>query len=384
MSRFRNLLALIFINLLVIAVLLEIGLRLATPALPDSLAIAARWVMSGDPYAETWTPGWQANPDYQYILTPDLDDVLQYGSASVSFRMSTIELWDGGGVGFRTDPVDFFVDAVVVGDSFGMCFTERTDCWVDQLAAQTNQGIVNLSLPVTGTTSHYHILRDFGAPLEPPLVIWQFFGNDFNDDYGLAVANGNLEPIEPNVPPPEANSGNWLQRNSVAIAVIETAFTGRFAGVPDGEQIFVKPHRAIYGEHVLQYGGLYEQEALNMAREVNQIGYDLSREAFINAQQLVESWGGELVVVMIPLREVVYDHLTAATLGTETIEQLASTREAMHTLCTELDLRCFDPLEVFEARALADEALYYTDDMHLNAHGNAVLAAALAGWLSAE
>lgn len=381
-------LLILLVNLILIIGLLEVGLRLSAQSLPGSVGVAVRWVTSGDPYTETWQPAWQQNRDHYYIVRPNIDNELQYGSPSVTFTVSTIELWDGGGVGFRTDPVDFFVDAVVVGDSFGFCFTEKADCWVDQLASQTDFGMVNLSQPVTGTRSHAKILSDFGAPLEPALVIWQFFGNDFNDDYGLATYRDEIEPITPS---DEADSyyesvgiTDWLRRNSALIAVIETITTGTFGGVPAGEQLFTEPYAATVGESVMQFGSPYELQALDMTREENQIGYDLSRAAFESAQAQVSDWGGQIVVVIIPTREEVYETITAPIMGAEQVERIASARDAMHTLCDALSLTCFDPIDVFTEQAQNGVHLYHTDDMHLNPTGNAVLADALADWLDEQ
>lgn len=367
----------------IIGLLLEGVLRLATPWLPGPLQAVSRRVTTGDPFAEAWTPAWQQSREHYYTLRPGLEKQVQYGSPSVRFSLSTVELWEGGGVGFRTDPIDFRVDAVVVGDSFGMCFTERVDCWVDQFATRTNLGVVNLSQPVTGTTSHERILRDFGAPLEPPLVIWQFFGNDFNDDYGLAVFRDEIEPLEDETTtePVEDAARAWHEY-SVALSMMQVLLTGRFSGTPKGEAAFEKPYTVRYGDHVLHFGGAYELQALDMSTPRNQIGLGYSREAFQRAQAMVAEWGGELVIVMIPTREVVYDHLTAPVMGDAAIRQLASARLAMHDLCAELDLRCYDLHDVFSERAERAEALYFADDMHLNPHGNAVLAEALAVWLA--
>jgi len=387
----------ILLNSVVIAVLLEIVLRLSAPLLPEPLQVTARRVTTGQAYAEVWSPAWQQNRDHYYALRPGLDNALQYGSANVSFRLSTIELWAGAGIGVRNRPVNYRVDAVVVGDSFGLCFTERADCWVNRLQAQTGLGIVNLSQPVTGTTSHLRMLQGFGAPMEPPLVIWQFFGNDFNDDYGLALFRDELDelheldeldelddPLPPDTPfddaPPADTLLTWLQNNSVAYAVTEQVLTGQWGGLPAGEREFVMRYSASYGDNVLYFGAQYEQRALDMASERNQIGYELSRQAFAAAQQTVAEWGGEIVVVMIPTREEVYRELTEPLMGAAALDRLASARAAMHDLCDALALRCLDPLEVFRARAAQNEALYYSDDMHLNPHGNAVLAA----WLASE
>lgn len=383
MQKIAKIAGIILLNLLIVAILLEVLLRLAAPMLPGAVGAAARWVTTGKPFAEEWTPAWQQSREHYWALRPNLDNVLQYGSSTVSFRLSTAELWEGGGIGFRTNAtIDYQVHGVVVGDSFGMCFTERVDCWVEQFAGRVGLNIVNLSQPVTGTTSHFRILRDFGQFLEPPLVIWQFFGNDFNDDYGLAVFRDDIEALEP-----ESEQSTRPRIGSVLYAVTETLITGRFSGVPESEDAFVKPYRATYGannEHTLQFGGAYELQALDMSREQNQIGYEMSQTAFAEAQALVDTWGGELVIVIIPTREEVYSDITAPMMGESELFRLQSARDAMHTLCTAIELRCYDLYEVFQERANNDEALYYVDDMHLNPYGNTVLAEALAVWLQAD
>ena len=385
MTKFAKISLIIIINIIIVLALLEILLRLTAPLLPGAAGTTARLVTGDSQYQQEWTQAWQQNIEHYWTLRPNIDNALQYGSPSVSFHLSTVELWEGGGIGFRTDPVDFFVDAVVVGDSFGMCFTERADCWVEQFSAKTGLKVVNLSQPVTGTTSHFRILQDVGKAYEPPLVIWQFFGNDFNDDYGLAVFRDEIEAIEDEpTTPPQKSFYETLRDNSALVAVFDTLYYGRImANVPDSDLIFVKPYRTSYGnnnEHVLQFGGGYELEALDMSRDINQIGYDYSREAFQQAKDLVAEWGGELVIIMIPTREEVYRSITEPIMGDD-IQRLQSARAAMHDLCEELSLTCYDAYEVFLERAEKGEALYYSDDMHLNPYGNLVLSEALVVWL---
>jgi hypothetical protein len=378
-------LGIVFANVLILAIFLEVVLRLLAPRLGGEVGIAMQYVTTGKPYSQAWTPAWQQNRDHYWAMQPNLVDAVQYGSPSVSFRLTTNELWVGGGIGFRNKPIDFFVDAVVVGDSFGMCFTEQSDCWVDQLATRLNWGIVNLSQPVTGSTRHTRILRDFGEPLKPPTVIWQFFGNDFNDDYGLAVFRNELPALtQENVAQDSNDMGGWLRRNVAVFAVTETLITGRYQGRPASEDVFNKPYRVQYGannEHTLLFGGQYELDALDMSREQNQLGLNLSRQAFLDAQELVATWGGRLVIVIIPTREEVYSEITLPQLGQDNLNHLFSARNTMQALCTEFALACYDPYDAFVERARNGEALYYSDDMHLNPHGNAVLAELLQNWL---
>ncbi len=358
---------------IMMVLLLEVGLRLLTPSLPSQLRAVARTVITGQPYEEAWSPAWIENPEYTYILRPNIDNELQYGSPSVSFQLSTIELWEGGGVGFRTRPVDYFVDAVVVGDSFGFCFTQRADCWVTQLEQQTGMGLVNLSLPVTGSTSHGRILRDFGQAYTPPLVIWQFFGNDFNDDYGLLFADDRTDTQgEQEV---DTSIGGWFRENSVTVAIFDHILN------QNRDDIFAETAFATVGDATLGFGQAYEQQALAMSLENNQQGYESTRGILIESRDLIDSWDGHLVILIIPTREEVYAHLSRDLLGDNAIDTLSSARFAMLDLCTELDLICYDPLGDLQARAEQGDVLYYADDMHLNPLGNAVLAEKFAEWL---
>lgn len=377
----------IIVWLVAVVVLLELGLRLFADVLPPRLGEAAHIAMHGLPFPEPWERAWVRNPDHYFVLKPGLVNALQFGSPSVRFEASTIELWAGGGIGFRTRPVDYFVDAVVLGDSFAFCFTERADCWVTHLERDTGLGIVNLGQPGTGSHSHTLILQGFGAPLKPRLILWQFFGNDFNDDYGLFSANGKLAPIEDEASAGDDDGGDggeiraWLRTRSALYAVLESVLPGwesyrdpnaakfdeRYAAtLPSGEQ--------------LRFGQRYEAEAMDMSRAVNQAGYEISRAAFTSAQELVSTWGGQLVVLLLPTREEVYESYTAAALGGE-LDAIRSARLAMLDLCGELQLVCYDALGDLRERAAAGELLYYADDLHLNPLGNRVYAELLRAWL---
>jgi lysophospholipase L1-like esterase len=385
MKRAFRIISILLIYAVVSLVLLEVGLRLIGPKLPPALAAQAQRVMIGQAYPQEWQQAWQQNPDHYWILKPGVNNALQYGSPSVSFHLSTIELWENGGVGFRTRPIDYFVDAVVVGDSFAMCFTEQADCWVEKLPSYFTPplGVVNLGQPVTGTTSHGRILKTFGEPLKPPLVLWQFFGNDFNDDYGLAVFSKKIEALPDATPPeiPRQPVIAWLEDHSVLFAIGEVVLTGQSGAMTAYERLFIKPYRINIGSEVMRFGAGYEQQAMDMTRRENQIGLEYSRTAFQDAAALVDTWGGQIVVIVIPTREEVYASLTEPMMGTEALNKLRSSHTAMLGLCTELSLTCYDPLPAFQERAAKGEMLYFADDMHLNPHGNAILAESLASWL---
>jgi len=373
--------------------LLEFSLRAFTGVLPTRLQEIAYTVINGTPFAEEWDTAWVRNRDHYFIVKPDLVDSLQYGSPTVSFRLNTIELWEGGGIGFRNRPVNYFVDAVVIGDSFTFCFTEREDCWVTHLEQNTGMGMVNLGQPATGTYSHGLILEGFGQPYEPPLVIWQFFGNDFNDDYGLLSYRGDIETLDGDIiADAEANQktvstdgiDGWLRQNSVAFSILEVMITGARGGVAPNDHQFGEQYEVqLDNGEVLGFGQPYEPVALDMERPANQAGLDVSRDAFDRAQTLTESWGGQMAVVIIPTREEVYEDITADYLGDD-LDKIKSARLAMLDLCDELDLLCYDALSDLQAQAGADESLYYYDDMHFNPNGNRVFAELVQTWLDEQ
>ncbi|MEL6527953.1 MAG: hypothetical protein AAFQ07_19805, partial [Chloroflexota bacterium] len=107
------------------------------------------------------------------------------------------------------------------------------------------------------------------------------------------------------------------------------------------------------------------------------------RIAFQEAQTIVDDMNGTLLVVIIPTREEVYRATTAPIMGEDNVDTLQSARDTMLSLCDEFALTCFDAYDALvTATQTNDTLLYYSDDMHLNALGNAVLADALASYLT--
>jgi len=379
--------------MMAIAGLLEGSLRLFPSVLPPRLQEIAYTVINGTPFAQEWDTAWVRNREHYFIVKPDLVDSLQYGSPLVSFHVNTIELWEGGGIGFRNRPVDYFVDAVVIGDSFTFCFTEYEDCWVTQLEQNTGMGLVNLGQPATGTHSHYLILDGYGKPYAPPLVIWQFFGNDFNDDYGLLSYRDEIETLDGDVlANAEANTQSidtdgidgWLRTNSVAFSILEVTLTGSRGGVNPADHQFNERYEVtLENGQRLGFGQPYEPLALDMARPANQAGRDASLESFQNAVDLTESWGGKMVVLIVPTREEVYESVTADYLGDD-LDKIKSARLAMLDMCKELNLLCYDVLSDLQTSADQGESLYYYDDMHFNPNGNRILADLVQTWLDEQ
>jgi hypothetical protein len=389
----RKWLLLILFWLIVTPLLLEGLMRLAVPLLPSALQMAAERVYRGESTDINRLNLMVMDIDHNFMMRPNIENELYGSHQTVIFHVSTVQILDSR-MGFRTRPFAQGdpVDVAVVGDSFSFCFTEYADCWVTRFEQQTGLATMNLAQGSTGSVSHWRFIDTFGRAFEPPLVIWQWFVNDFNEDYQLAVLRGEMPPSDVETVIPDYSQQvnpivNWLRNHSVAWVVLEIGLFGEDAYISDFERYhFTRPYEVTYTDpqgtaHALRFGQRYEQIASNIDDPRVASGVPLTRAALAQAQAAVESWGGQMVVVLIPTREEVYEHLTAPVMGAEAVAELGETRRVMNDLCADLGLTCLDTLDSLQESARRGEHLYYTEDMHLNPYGNAVLADVMIAWL---
>ncbi len=375
---------------LVLALLVvEAAIRLLYGSLPMGLQISLRNVrvtpFTDQPLAPE--PLWQSDGDYLTIVRPGAVNSLQAGSPTVTFHVSSYAWW-GGRVGFRSaQPDNGAVEAVALGDSFTFCFTELDECWTNILAQRTGLNLSNLGQPVTGSVSRARLYYDFVAKpdlklKQPRLVLWQFYGNDYNDDYGLAVLNGTAKTppkaAESPRPLPQTPLAIWLRENSAIYLLISALIRGKDAGI---EQ-FVDPYHAAAGKVDLWFGQGYIRQSFDMAEPRNLEGEALSQQAILETRDLVEKNGGRFVVLVMPTKEEVYRPLTEPQMGKTALDAIAEPRLRLLDFCKMHSLVCLDLLPKLQEQA--NGQLYYPADQHLNAQGNRVVAAAVAEFLEAQ
>ena len=380
----------ILINLVVIAILLELLLRVAVPSLPDRLRRPAERILAGEDDAINRMEMMQTVGEHNVVMRPDLDNYQYAASKDIVFHVTTNTLL-GSSFGFRNRPLDYTPTIAVVGDSFTFCFTEYPDCWVQRLENIAGVGVVNFGQGATGGVSHYNMLKNYAIQIEPPIVLWQFFGNDFDEDYQLRVLEGQIPRIDylsdREIRAQEADDRaqsdvpvwvKWLREHSLAFALTELAFFNEAPYINSFERaFFAEAHTIPIRDGVFGFGQTYEQVALDMTDPRKIAGYPHTKQAYQDAQNLVNSWDGQLVIILIPVRELVYEHLTAPILGDETMTIFRNNHQTMLDLCDELSLICLDMLPIFAEYAQQGELLYYTEDMHLNPRGNEILAQAV-------
>ncbi|MBN2305460.1 MAG: SGNH/GDSL hydrolase family protein, partial [Anaerolineae bacterium] len=275
--------------------LLEILLRLMFFSLAPRQQLVLREVRI-TPFTDSKLlpdPIWQ--PDREFLtITRPVTNHEQFGSAEVRFTVNTETLWDDPHVAFRTrqELVDRYVDGVAVGDSFTFCFTDEDECWVQRFGALTGRNIINLGITSTGSLSHLRVLEGFGLPLEPPLVIWEWFGNDANEDYGLADLRGETDIKSPN-PPIPAPDRNWWDDHSAVYVLLKLYLGGddKF----EASLQFHDPKLAEDGDIRLAFGQPYLWDAFDMSQPHNQYGWERSQQAILDARDRVEAYGGTLL-----------------------------------------------------------------------------------------
>ena len=387
MKRLLSRVAIVLLSTVFAIFLLEIAVRLSYGALPSALQIALRFVHQ-TPFTEARLaplPLWQEDRIYQTVVRPEARNVQQIGSSSARFRVNTYSWW-GGHVGFRTPPPeDGEVKAVALGDSHTFCFTDEQDCWVNLLSARLGVPIANLGQPATGSESHARRYYSFVANpalglRQPRLVLWQFFGNDYNDDYGLALLNGTAR-TPPSVAPPapsESRLAAWLRQYSALFALLDALARADEPRM----KLFVDPYRVTAGQVDISFGRPYLAEAFDMRQARNLEGEALSQAAILRTRDLVESNGGRFVVILMPTKEEVYRHLTEPYLGAVYLDQLAEPRLRLLAFCAAERLTCLDLTPALSARAQQGQQLFFGDDVHLNALGNRAVVEIVADFLA--
>lgn len=376
-------------GLLIAILLIETGVRLLYGSLPINVQIALRDFHVTPFTDQQLAPPslWQADKDYLTIVRPGVTDSLQAGSPTVTFHVSSYAWW-GGRVGFRSpQPQDGNVEAVALGDSFTFCFTELADCWVTKVGQQAGLKFSNLGQPVTGSESHARIYNDFVAKpdlklKQPKLVLWQFYGNDFNDDYGLAALNGTAKsppaPVPATRPLPQGPLAVWLRQNSVIYVMMSALLRGNDPGV----QQFVDPYHTTANGLDLWFGQSYVRDSFDMSQPRNQEGEALSQQAILKTRATVEQNGGKFVMIIMPAKEETYRALAESLMSKAAVDAIAAPRLHILDFCKTENLTCFDLLPALQAQA--SRQLYYPNDPHLNMAGNQVAADAIANFIKSQ
>ncbi len=383
-------LASIVAGLITAWLLLEIVVRILAPDLPPRLQGAIRDVRLS-PLAQTpILPPMLWRPDnyFGYVSRPGAVDEVQTPASSVSFHVTTLNWLDPKShVGFRVDSPDWQprwpVDAVAVGSSFTFCFTEYADCWVRRLETDHGLSVVNLAQIATGSVSHLRILKTFGLPYQPRFVIWQWYGLDFNDDYGLGILSGDVPPGKSSGPQPspwtDSPLGRDLSTTSAVYKIITTAAMPR----PDLDGYFDQYRVVDHGLNIA-FGRPVDLASYDMAAPKQQYGWKKTQASLLATRDLLAKNNARLLVILVPTKEEVYRRWTEPLLGHAQWVKLTEGRLVLDHFCASEHLACLDVTSIFQPYADRGEQIYLSDDFHINEAGNRILSDAVWEFMQAN
>lgn len=286
------------------------------------------------------------------------------------FKFSTRAMWEGHPVGLRTHEPLWPLDLVAFGDSFTFCWTDVEDCWVQRLQSDYGYSVVNAGQPATGSGGQLKLMTEILEPIQAPLVVWQWYGNDLMDDYVLASYNGEAGGLEepPGAIPVREPQG--FERYSALYFMLNLyildppSYDGRFLEYVEveanGREISVPSDEYAHG-FSFSYPAIADGWERNVAHHMA-------------AAEFVAELGVEMVIVIIPTKEEVYQAYIGDDLSPETYEDAGEGRRRLVALCQEQGWHCIDMLPYFQEAVEDGDTVYWAGDFHLDASGNLVVA----------
>ena len=270
------------------------------------------------------------------------------------------------------------VDAVVLGNSLIEGSGVGIDGQFTTLLSQHFGGrsFFNLGLTGGGTETQLRIYKRFGAALHPKLVIatlwpvWEVdntekFAHWLTEHPSLSFTEYRLAYGVKHAAPKQRRG--WLSNLAWKSAVFRAAYLAPKALMAHSPYTEVVTFR--HGEKMY----LSPREQLRLSKGIVRPGTPNIASLFVepleNLRRAVEAQGGRLLVVLVPSREEIY--------GAAAAPQVLNTIHALKPLLESAKLPVLDTYPIFSAQAMA-RPLYFPRDMHLNAAGNALLAAAIA------
>jgi hypothetical protein len=313
----------------------------------------------------------EGSREFHARIPPGLHDYkVRWGDTRFTF--DTIKLWDSATEGFRTGPLEWPMDVVAVGDSFTFCWTDFDDCWVERLHLDYGWHVTNLGVPGTGSMAHHNLLEPYARPLEPAVIVWQWFGNDYKDDYDFALMRGEDAPASESAPPPAppVDDYGWLAEYSTVYRYLRD-WLDEAAPATEGKDLLP----VIQGRQIAVSDAQFSHDLDN---EAVRFGFGETLRAFESGQAFADDIGAALVILLIPTKEEAFADYLAAYLEADYLDMLARGRAELLRACEEHDWRCIDMTDTLRAAIADGETVYNAFDFHLDAAGNQLVADTLA------
>ncbi|PJF43134.1 MAG: hypothetical protein CUN50_01725 [Candidatus Thermofonsia Clade 1 bacterium] len=383
--RFYRAVAVIFIAFVLIEVLLRAAFNLFPAGIRAELSIVRRvpWLVHpmvppapgtiyGYPYSHV---PYQVDRVTQFRVAPDLENHEVYWGDAY-FHVNTVRVWEGHIAGFRSKPIGYPLNVMVFGDESTFCWTEFDDCWVTQFAERYGTWF-NAGVPGTGTTGQFGLIEQIAPPTKPRLVVWAWYANDLRDSYRHDVSKSGTAPFYyylPLVNPSPKPSGASAMFMSVRL--IERALG--LNNDPAYEMVNV-------GNRSIRIPSTSRPHPFSLSWAANRYGLYRAQELFDKARQFVrETFGAELLIVLIPSKEEAYAKALSARFGQDYIDSISAARRELIAYLESKGHRYIDALPALQAAVERGESVYYSVAEYLDPSGNRVLAQLVGEYIDRE
>jgi lysophospholipase L1-like esterase len=350
--------------------LLEAGLHLFPGLLPPAVRQALAIYADAGQTADINRP-FVPNDQLQYAPRPNVDVVIHDG-LSLSYTVQTQSL-GGSDIGFRDVDPGAKPYAVATGDSqtWGT-YVAGDQTWPNQLEAALGQPVLNMAVLGYAPPQYQIITERYALPLHPRVMLWGFFSaNDGSDsaDFEAWVEAGK-PPVR--LTQPESGLRDFLSRHVRMYELLKFLLhAGIYYQRGAVQQAVVVP--APGGPAWTFYPDTLEALADGRRPHVAR-GWELAEAAILETRSAVEAAGAELVLVVLPPKEVIYADLWRARVADPAAYDLAEPERTIMAFCQAQSLKCLDVAPAFATHAAAGEELYLRQDAHLTPAGHHVVA----------
>ena len=323
---------------------------------------------------------------YQSQIEPGLVDFpVRWNDARFTF--STQSIWDGHWIGLRNKgETQWPLDIVTFGDSFTFCWTAYEDCWVQKLNTDYGWHVINAGQPGNGSGGQLVLMQELLEPLQPKVVIWQWYTNDISDEYVFGWLKEERASLEmPPAAPPIPDAKGFAQYSAIYRLIDINLLNPPDTGDYDYAQVV-----EVNGQQLNIVSGEYAHPQSFEWPSIEEGWNEHVQARTAGAEHVVALCERDenplcinMVMVFIPSKEEVYAEaiIEAGALDAEYIETIGESRRRMLDLCAEQGWHCVDATPALQAAVADGQAVYYAKDFHLNAEGNQVVTDLLADYL---
>jgi hypothetical protein len=265
----------------------------------------------------------------------------------------------------------------VVGDSYIEAIAiPYEETFSQQLAQLSGEPVANLALSDYGPQQQLAVLRRFGLPLDPEVIVWAFYeGNDLNDieDYDQALEQLRREG---------ANTGGTARDRSFTKNALNAVYRLIDRCKPwSGARRYAGGFRAADGRELR----MYFIDAPNPLEASELAALRRLREILAQAYELSAQGEARLVLLYIPAKYRVYESFLDLPTSSELADWgISDLPDRLETMVRDVspDIGFVDLTAPFLAAAEQGAVLYRPDDTHWTPEGHRLAADALWTYLS--